>query len=156
MNTEIERKFLVESDDWNTGAIGIRIRQGYLSRDPERTVRVRIRGEEAFMTVKGATKGISRTEIEFPISQTHAVAMLELCHSPLIDKTRYEVQFSGMLWEVDEFHGLNSGLVIAEIELPSESTPFAIPPWIGLEVSYDFRYANSSLSESPFQAWPQT
>lgn len=154
MPTEIERKYLVTSERWRSSDPGRRITQGYLSRDPDRTVRVRIVGNDAFMTVKGRTAGISRTEIEFPITRDDAEAMMQLCIPPLIDKTRYEVNHAGMVWEVDEFHGLNEGLIVAEIELPSEDTPVTLPGWIGLEVSNDFRYANSSLSELPFQQWP--
>ena len=154
MPTEIERKFLVTSERWRSGASGRRVTQGYLSRDPDRTVRVRIVGNDAFMTVKGCTTGISRTEIEFPISRDDAEAMMQLCILPLIDKTRYEVNYDGMVWEIDEFHGQNEGLIIAEIELPSDDTAIMLPDWTGLEVSDDYRYANSSLSEFPFRKWP--
>jgi adenylate cyclase len=154
MAIEIERKYLVTSECWRSSDSGKRITQGYLSRDPDRTVRVRIVGNDAFMTVKGRTSGISRTEIEFPIARDDAEAMMQLCIRPLIDKTRYEVNYDGMIWEIDEFHGLNKGLIIAEIELPSEDTAVTLPDWIGLEVTDDFRYANSSLSEVPFQQWP--
>ena len=153
MATEIERKYLVTSDRWRTGEPGRRITQGYLSRDPDRTVRVRIVGDDAFMTIKGRTTGISRMEIEFPLARNHAEAMMPICIQPWIDKTRYEVNHHGMVWEIDEFHGANEGLVIAEIELPSEDTAVVLPDWVGMEVSNDFRYANSSLSEVPFKQW---
>jgi adenylate cyclase len=118
MLTEIERKFLLISACWRTGITqSLRIAQGYLSRDPERTVRVRICGENAFMTIKGKTEVISRTEIEFPLSLETAQKLLKLYFQPLIDKTRHLVPHGGHLWEIDEFHGPNTGLIVAEIEL---------------------------------------
>lgn len=153
MATEIERKFLLKPDVWKPDGPGRRMTQGYLSRDPDRTVRVRIVGDEAFMTVKSRRTGISRTEIEFPIALEHARDLMALCFQPVIDKTRYEVMHDGMLWEVDVFHGENEGLVVAEIELPAEDAPFTPPEWIGEEVSHDLRYTNSRLSEHPFQSW---
>ena len=155
MPVEIERKFLVTSDAWREGARPVKIVQGYLCRDPERVVRVRQRGDEAFMTIKGRASGISRTEIEFPISLTHARELFPLCLAPLIEKTRHIVNHAGHTWEVDEFHGENDGLIVAEIELDSEDTGFALPPWAGAEVSMDHRYANSSLSEHPFRKWTE-
>lgn len=153
MATEIERKFLLKPNRWQPEGTGRRLTQGYLSRDPDRTVRVRIVGEEAFMTVKSRRTGISRTEIEFSIDMEHARDLMALCYQPVIDKTRHEVIHDGMLWEVDVFHGANEGLVVAEIELPAEDTPFTRPEWIGEEVSHDPRYTNSRLSELPFQSW---
>jgi CYTH domain-containing protein len=153
MATEIERKFLLIAGRWKQGPEGRRMTQGYLSRDPDRTVRVRIVGEKAFMTIKSRRMGISRTEIEFPIALDHARDLMALCFQPVIDKTRHEVMHEGMLWEVDVFHGANEGLVVAEIELPAEDTPFSRPDWIGEEVSQDPRYTNSRLSEQPFQSW---
>jgi adenylate cyclase len=154
MLTEIERKFLLTSACWRTGITqSLRITQGYLSRDLERTVRVRICGENAFITVKGKTEGISRTEIEFPLPLETALELLPLCFQPLIDKTRHLVPHGGHLWEIDEFHGSNIGLIVAEIELEAEDTAFARPDWLGDEVSHDFRYTNASLSERPFSEW---
>ena len=153
MAIEIERKFLLQPGAWKPGDAGRRMTQGYLSRDPDRTVRVRIVGEQAWMTVKSRRTGISRTEIEFAISLDHARDLMALCHQPIIDKTRHEVVHEGMVWEVDVFHGANEGLIVAEIELPAEDTPFAPPDWIGEEVSHDPRYTNSRLSEHPFQTW---
>lgn len=153
MATEIERKFLLKPGMSAPAKDGRRMTQGYLSRDPDRTVRVRIVGEEAFMTVKSRRTGISRTEIEFPIALEHARELIPLCHQPVIDKTRHEVLHDGMLWEVDVFHGENEGLIVAEIEVPAEDTPFTLPDWIGAEVSHDLRYTNSRLSEQPFQSW---
>ena len=153
MATEIERKYLIKSDIWRPSGPGRRISQGYLARDPDRTVRVRIVGDGAFMTVKSRRRGISRTEIEFPITLEHAQDLMALCFQPVIDKTRHEVIHEGMLWEVDVFHGENEGLIVAEIELPAEDTPFTPPEWIGEEVSHDLRYTNSRLSEQPFRNW---
>lgn len=153
MATEIERKFLLKPGVWKPVLEGRRMTQGYLSRDPDRTVRVRIIGDEAFMTVKSRRTGISRTEIEFPIALDHARDLMALCHQPVIDKTRHGVIHDGMLWEVDVFHGANDGLIVAEIELPAEDTSFTRPDWIGEEVSRDPRYTNSRLSETPFQSW---
>jgi adenylate cyclase len=153
MALEIERKYLLVSDEWRSQGLGKMIRQGYLSREPERTVRVRICDEQAYMTVKGLAHGITRVEIEFAISLDHANELMSLCLQPLIEKTRYEIWHAGMKWEVDEFHGANAGLIVAEIELPSEETTFEKPVWCGKEVSQDFRYANSYLSQHPYAAW---
>jgi len=151
MPHEIERKFLLRSDEWRSNVTeSRRIAQGYLSRDLERTVRVRITGENAFMTIKGKTEGISRTEIEFPLPLETAQNLPPLCFQPLIDKIRHLVPLDGHLWEIDEFHGSNTGLIVAEIELEAEDTAFARPDWLGEEVSHDFRYSNASLSERPF------
>lgn len=154
MPSEIERKFLLASSEWRSLVTeSRRIAQGYLSRDPERTVRVRITGEKAFMTIKGKTEGISRAEIEFPLPLETAQNLLPLCFQPLIDKTRHLAPHSGHLWEIDEFHGPNAGLIVAEIELEAEDTAFTHPDWLGAEVSHDFRYTNASLSERPFSEW---
>jgi adenylate cyclase len=155
MAQEIERKFLVTSDLWQSGVTGLRMSQGYLSNDPERTVRVRIGGEKAWLTIKGRSEGISRLEFEYEIPVSDAAELLGLCLPTVIDKTRYEVNFEGHLWEVDVFHGDNTGLVVAEVELENENISPAIPPWIGAEVSGDARYFNSRLSEEPFQKWAE-
>ena len=154
MPAEIERKFLLNSDTWRSEITqSLRITQGYLSRDPERTVRVRISGGQAWMTIKGKTEGISRSEIEFPLPVETAQELIPLCFQPLIDKTRHIVLHEGSRWEIDEFHGANADLIVAEIELPSEEAVFARPEWLGDEVSHDFRYSNASLSEKPFAEW---
>ena len=153
MATEIERKFLVIDDAWCHGAIGIRMAQGYLAIDPERTVRVRLAGDEAWLTIKGPTRGISRSEFEYPIPPEDARSLLELCLPTVIDKTRHRVPHAGHVWEVDVFHGENEGLVIAEVELADESIQPDLPPWVGEEVSHDRRYSNSSLSRTPFSAF---
>lgn len=155
MPAEIERKFLVADDAWRAGAVGTRYVQGYLSRDPERTVRVRRAGDRAFLTIKGISRGISRPEFEYAIPVAQAEDLFALCLGPLIEKTRTIVEYSGKRWEVDEFAGDNAGLVVAEIELKGEDEVFDLPPWAGAEVSDDPRYFNSSLSERPFKSWPQ-
>lgn len=145
---EIERKYLVEGEE-NIRLIKegrpIRIRQGYLNRDRERVVRVRIKGDSAYLTIKGATKGIERAEFEYKIPKSDAEELLQMAEGNVIDKTRWEIDYEGYLWEVDEFHGALEGLVIAEVELTSvEETP-ALPPFAGPEVSDDPRYFNSNL-----------
>jgi adenylate cyclase len=150
--TEIERKFLVTGSDWRTVA-PVRISQGYLNRDKHRTVRVRIAGDAAFLTVKGVTTGATRAEFEYEIPRADAEAMLRMCDGPLVEKLRHRVQYGGFTWEVDEFQGENRGLVVAEIELDSEAQSFASPPWLGAEVTSDSRYFNSSLATNPFSRW---
>lgn len=152
MAVEIERKFCVVGDAWRTDH-GTRYRQGYLSRDPERTVRVRIADDQAFLTIKGRTVGASRPEFEYPIPLTDAEQLLDLCDGPLIEKTRHRIRHHDMIWEVDEFTGDNTGLVIAEIELASEDQAFASPPWLGQEVTHDPRYYNANLSVNPYRNW---
>jgi adenylate cyclase len=120
---------------------------------PERTVRVRLLGERAFLTVKGPTAGASRAEFEYAIPPDDARAMLDLCEKPLIEKTRYVVPHGGLVWEIDEFHGANAGLVVAECELASEDQPLDKPDWVGEEVTGDARYYNSSLVARPFSTW---
>jgi len=154
MSTEIERKFLVAGTRWKDGAVGRRLRQGYLSVEEQRTVRVRAVDDQAWLTIKGLAKGYTRVEYEYPIPAADARALLEtLCHQPIIDKTRYEIRHAGHLWEVDEFHGANAGLVVAEIELGSEQDTFERPPWLGDEVSDDPRYFNANLIRHPFRDW---
>ncbi len=153
---EIERKFLVLSDDYKRFAKSRnRIAQGYLNSDPERTVRIRIRSEAGFLTIKGKSNetGMTRFEWETELSLTEAKPLMELCEPGVIDKIRYEVEFDGHLFEVDEFFGDNEGLVIAEIELRSEDEHFDKPDWLGDEVTADNRYYNSYLSKNPFKAW---
>jgi adenylate cyclase len=153
MNKETERKFLVISSAYREGCAGEEIAQGYLSTDPERTVRVRLYGNEGFLTIKG--KGdITRAEFEYPIPAEDARHLLDhLCQRPVLSKHRYRITFEGRLWEVDEFHGANEGLVVAEIELPDEDTPFARPSWVGEEVTGDARYFNSRLVSHPYSEW---
>lgn len=152
MAEEIERKFLVAGDAWRTGD-GVYLCQGYLNRDPDRTVRIRIAGPRAFLTVKGLTIGASRPEFEYEVPLDDARQMLALCDGPLVEKIRRNLTYRGFVWEVDEFLGANSGLVVAEIELPSPDQPFERPDWVGPEVSGDPRYFNSNLSSHPYSDW---
>ncbi|MCM3876374.1 MAG: CYTH domain-containing protein [Thermoanaerobaculia bacterium] len=154
MAQEIERKFLVAGASWKDGATGTLVRQGYLSSVKERTVRVRVAGGKAFLTIKGVNRGVTRTEFEYRIPVDEAAAMLDaLCERPLIEKTRWVVPFEGFTWEVDEFHGENAGLVVAEVELPTAGTTPALPPWVREEVTSDPRYYNANLAKKPFTAW---
>ena len=157
MAQEIERKFLVK-DGFKAEAFGaVRIVQGYLSSAPERTVRVRVKGEKGFITVKGAgnASGAARFEWEKEIPAEDARALLDLAEPGVIDKTRYLVRNTDgkHVWEVDEFHGDNEGLVVAEIELSGEDEPFDRPAWLGEEVTGDLRYYNSMLKQHPFKEW---
>ncbi|MFM2296899.1 MAG: hypothetical protein RL117_606 [Verrucomicrobiota bacterium] len=152
---EIERKFLLGNDSWRTGLEGRRMVQGYLARDPHRTVRVRIASDNAWMTIKGPTTGFSRQEIEFPLNMSIAQELLAMSLDTPIDKTRYEVRYAGMLWEIDEFHGANKGLIVAEIELPSEEFDFEKPPWLGKEVTSNRNFSNSKLAKRPWSEWTE-
>lgn len=153
MGLEIERKFLVTGTEWKGLATGLHTRQGYLSIAMDRTVRVRIAGERGFLTIKGKTHGLSRAEFEYAIPVEDAAELLDLCEKPLIEKTRYRVPFGSHTWEVDEFHGANAGLVVAEVELESADEKPALPPWVGREVSGDARYYNANLVKTPFTSW---
>jgi len=156
MGFETERKFLVKSSVWKQGAVGTPYRQGYLCRQEARTVRVRITGERAYLTLKGQAQGMTRLEYEYPIPLADAHAMLDqLCLKPLIEKTRYRVEFGGRVWEVDEFAGENQGLVVAEVELESPDQPLELPDWVGEEVTHDPRYLNANLVAHPFSRWPK-
>jgi adenylate cyclase len=152
MGVEIERKFLVLNDSWQN-VPGVLYRQGYLNRDKTRTVRVRIAGDAAFLTVKGVCVGATRAEYEYPIPLADAHGLLALCHGPLVEKTRYRFMHEGTLWEIDVFAGDNAGLVVAEVELAHEDQPFARPAWLGEEVTHDARYFNSNLATQPFSRW---
>lgn len=150
MGIEIERKFLVSSEGWRQPAAAqTRFSQGYLSRDPARTVRVRQAGERGFLTIKGATTGATRAEFEYEIPLSDAQALLALCEGPLIDKIRHLCPHAGSVWEVDEFLGAHAGLVLAEIELQAEDQPFERPDWLGEEVTGDARYVNANLAARP-------
>ena len=154
MAKEIERKFLIKRGLWQPQNQGLEIRQGYLSLDPERTVRVRTKGAKGYLTIKGKNQGISRTELEYEIPYEEACQMLEeLCLRPLVEKTRYLEQYGQQLWEIDIFAGDNEGLAVAEAELPSEDTALALPLWIDREVSGETRYYNSSLIKLPYKNW---
>lgn len=152
MAIEIERKFLVVGDAWRE-APAVFYSQGYLNSDKTRTVRVRIAGEQAFLTVKGVNQGASRVEFEYGIPVSDARALLQLCEQPLIEKYRRKITYAGFVWEVDEFLGENQGLVVAEIELPAEDTVFAKPEWVAGEVTHEPRYFNSNLAREPYCRW---
>ena len=154
MATEIERKFLVVGTEWRQSA-PTSIIQGYLCRAKERTVRVRIAGDRAFLTIKGLTVGASRPEFEYEIPRADAEEMLPLCDGPLVEKQRHVVLHKGDQWEIDEFTGENAGLIVAELELASEDQSFERPSWLGEEVTHDPRYLNSHLAEHPYKLWPQ-
>jgi adenylate cyclase len=155
-NVEIERKFLVAGDAWREGVDGVRYRQGYLAASDAANVRVRSGGGRGFLTVKGARAGVTRAEFEYEIPVADADAMIEtLCGTWVLEKTRYRVPYGNHVWDVDEFHGPNASLVIAEIELNHEDESFPVPPWIGEEVSHDDRYANAYLAAHPWTRWPR-
>ncbi len=153
MAVEIERKFLVRNDHWRSLGTPVHYAQGYLVADGERTVRVRIAGEEGYLTIKGASEGISRVEFEYKIPVDEAIGILRLSVTPIVEKYRTKVLFAGKVWEIDEFEGENHGLIMAEIELQSEVESFSIPSWIGEEVTGDMRYYNSYLARNPFCSW---
>ena len=152
MGIEIERKFLVVGDGWRA-APAVPYAQGYLNRDKQRTVRVRIVRGQAWLTVKGISVGATRAEFEYAIPLSDAEQLLALCDGPVVRKTRRVVEHAGARWEIDEFEGDNAGLVVAEIELAAEDAPFEPPPWLGAEVTHDARYFNSSLATAPYSTW---
>lgn len=154
MPQEIERKFLVRSGEFKSLGKGEYIHQGFLSTVKERVVRVRIKEDRAWITVKGISKGASRAEFEYEIPLADAHFLLDnICEQPTISKHRYAIPYGGFTWEVDEFHGENEGLVVAEIELPAEDTVFQKPSWVGEEVTSDPRYYNANLIRNPFKNW---
>ncbi|MES3021282.1 MAG: CYTH domain-containing protein [Pseudomonadota bacterium] len=154
MGVEIERKFLLAGEGWRAQGEPVLLRQGYLSSDKARVVRVRIEGARAMLTIKGPSVGATRGEWEYPIPLHEANELLDtLCEQPIIEKYRRRITFAGNVWEVDEFLGANAGLVVAEIELSSEAQAFDKPDWIGEEVTADARYFNSSLIGLPFSRW---
>jgi adenylate cyclase len=152
MATEIERKFLVHGTEWRQGE-PVRISQGYLSREKQSTVRVRIAGKRAYLTVKGRTRGASRAEFEYEVPVQDAEELMRLCAEPPLEKNRYTVKHAGAVWEIDEFLGANVGLVVAEIELEAEDQPFSRPSWLSTEVTEDPRYYNSNLIADPYKTW---
>ena len=154
MGVEIERKFLVQGDAWKTLGEPVFFRQGYLSSQKERTVRVRIEGDRAVITIKGKSVGAVRGEWEYPIPVQDAAELLDgLCEQPLIEKYRRKITNGAHVWEVDEFLGANAGLVVAEIELGAEDEAFDQPEWVAAEVTDDARYYNSNLIRHPFSNW---
>ena len=155
MAQEIERKFLVSGEFKSLATKALTIKQGYLCANAGRTVRVRVRDNQGFLTIKGRSdaSGLSRFEWEKEISAQDAESLLLLCEPGIVDKTRYLVDFAGHTFEVDEFHGENQGLVMAELELVSEDEPYQRPEWLGEEVTGDRRYYNAYLSKHPFTTW---
>ena len=154
MPHEIERKFLLKDRQILKTLEGEFFQQGYIETKDKTAVRVRVVGDEAFLTIKGENSGIRRLEFEYAIPREHASVMLkELCISPMIEKKRYRVKVGGLVWEIDEFLGENLGLYVAEIELESETQKFELPDWAGEEVSGQARYYNSQLVNNPFCNW---
>jgi adenylate cyclase len=153
MPKEIERKFLVVGHDWQPSSTGNVIAQGYLCSDERITVRVRVMGEQAFLTIKGALPKMTRPEYEYAIPLNEAEELLELCHKPLIKKVRYSADYEGFSWDVDVFEEENAGLVVAEIELSSEEDVVPLPKWVGQEVTGDARYLNANLIANPYCSW---
>jgi adenylate cyclase len=155
MAKEIERKFLIDIKKWQAlnKPEGQLLRQGYLSTDPAKTIRVRLAGEKGFLTIKGATKGATRDEYEYEIPAGEAVELLDKFAGAELSKIRYNVALGSKVWEVDEFLGLNAGLFLAEIELESEDEAFERPEWVTTEVTDDARYYNSNLTKNPYKHW---
>jgi len=154
---EIERRFLVGDPAFLDDLQGTYFKQGYIEGRNRSAARIRLVGARALLTLKGATRGLVRSEYEYEIPTQDAREMLEeLCEKPLVEKMRYEVEFAGNTWEVDVFYGDNEGLLMAEIELGHAEQVFDKPPWLGEEVSDDPRYFNSSLVRNPYKQWGQT
>lgn len=154
MGVEIERKFLLAGDGWRRLGEPVLLRQGYLSSNPDRTVRVRTEGGKGTMTIKGRSVGATRSEWEYDIPLADANELLDrLCEQPIIEKQRRRIAFGAHIWEVDEFFGANEGLVVAEVELAFEEQQFDKPDWVGEEVTHDRRYFNSSLIRNPYSGW---
>lgn len=157
MKFEIERKYLLNQDKWANyeKPKGEFYRQGYILKDPAKTVRVRLTDSNAYITIKGSVEGISRLEYEYEIPQADAKDLLDHFCSSELSKTRYKIPYEGKVWEVDEFYGENEGLVLAEIELESEDESYRLPDWISMDVTGDIRYYNSRLTEHPFKSWKE-
>ncbi|OUL20204.1 CYTH domain-containing protein [Nostoc sp. 106C] len=154
MAKEIERKFLVNGDSWRKLAEGTLFVQGYISTAKQATVRVRIVGNQGYLTIKGISVKYSRSEFEYPIPLADAQEMLDtLCDRPLIEKIRYRIEYGNLIWEIDEFDGVNKGLILAEVELSHEQQKIELPIWIGEEVSDNPKYFNSNLVKHPFSQW---
>ncbi len=156
MALEIERKYLVDLEKLGTLENGTRIKQGYLSTNKDAVVRVRVKNDKAYLTIKGSNIGVTRLEFEYEIPLDEANEMLDkLCQNPVIDKTRYLINHENHIWEVDIFYGDNEGLVVAEVELSSEDEHINLPIWVKEEVSHDDRYFNSNLMKLPFKDWEE-
>jgi adenylate cyclase len=156
VGVEIERKFLVVPERLPALHDGTPMRQGYLSKQTDLTVRVRLTPAAAFLTLKGPTRSISRAEFEYPIPRLDAEALLALCAGRVVEKVRHRVAVEKHVFEVDVFSGANTGLVVAEVELASEDEAFPRPDWLAAEVSHDRRYANSALAEHPYSDWSRS
>lgn len=156
MASEIERKYLVRHDGWRNGTPGMRLRQGYLCTAADRLVRVRRAGERAMLTIKSELTAVHRLEYEYEIPVADAEEMLDrLCERPLVEKTRYALTYGGLPWVVDVFDGVNDGLVLAEVELSSESQAIELPDWAGAEVTHLPRYLNVNLARHPYRDWSE-
>ena len=154
MPREIERKFLLKNDAWRSQVLASRqMSQGYLASGGNVSIRVRIAGDEAWLNIKAGGFVASRQEYEYPLPLDEARELLALVEGPLVEKTRHYVEQGALTWEIDEFHGDNSGLVVAELELDSEDADFARPPWLGIEVTELRRYYNVCLVKHPYRAW---
>lgn len=153
MALEIERKFLVADPACVVDVTGVRLRQGYLCRSEAGVVRVRIAGAEAFLTVKSRTVDAVREEFEYPVPVADAERMLVLCGDLVVAKTRYRIPHEGLVWEVDVFGGANRGLLLAECELEAADQAVLLPAWVGVEVTGDERFHNSSLAARPYTSW---
>ncbi len=154
MFTEIERKFLVNNDTWRNKAKSTEFWQGYIHSDANCLVRIRVEGEQAYLTIKGPKNGIARPEFEYAIPKIEAEDLLQnLAKKPLIHKIRHTLHVGEHLWEIDEFCGDNSGLILAEIELNKEHEYFEKPEWLGEEITFDARYRHASLAKYPFSTW---
>tara|TARA_B100000315_G_C14060434_1_gene355984 strand:+ start:51 stop:512 length:462 start_codon:yes stop_codon:yes gene_type:complete len=153
MPLEIERKFLVTSDVYKLSAKTVEIRQAYLSIDANMAIRVRVEGMQASINIKSKKSDRVNYEFEYAIPMDEAQSLIRMCPYPIIEKTRHVVEYEGMTWEVDEFHADNEGLTVAEIELHDENEVFKLPPWLGEEVTADYRYLNSNLAKNPFCSW---
>ena len=154
MAKEIERKFLVKGDSWRKLAEGTVYRQGYIATREKATVRIRLAGNQGYLTIKGPSVKYSRAEFEYTIPIEDAQEMLDtLCDRPLIEKIRYKLEWNNLIWEIDEFDGVNKGLILAEVELTDEKQHIELPDWIDKEVSEDPKYFNSNLVKHPFSQW---
>lgn len=154
MGIEIERKFLVKNDEYKKSSKWKFLKQGYLCNEADRVIKIRLNEGKGFITVKGRINSMSRSEFEYEIPYEDANAMLEnLCSGPIIEKKRFEFEFKGFKWEIDEFLGENEGLVVAEIELKDENAEFPKPDWIDREVTFEPRYLNSNLVKKPYRYW---
>ena len=153
MPLEIERKFLVISEDYQQNSESVYIKQAYLSADENMAIRVRIEKNQATINIKSKKSERVNHEFEYIIPMDEAISLIKMSPYPIIEKTRYVVEYEGKAWEVDKFHADNDGLIVAEIELDNENEEFGMPPWLGEEVTADFRYLNSNLAVNPFSKW---